>query len=304
MMSSYVLLVDDDNFIGKVIQDSLGNAGLEVICVPDSGQAMEQIYKQAPSLILLDVELPDKNGYEVLRVLRNDTRTSHLPIIMVTARDSVKDRVEGLDAGADDYLVKPFAPAELVARVKSLLRRAHNERAYNPLTELPGNKLIQEEMERVITSDDKAVIYVDIDNFKAYNDTYGFIRGDQVILILADILKQCMLKYEPGAFLGHVGGDDFILITGKATAKMIGSRIIKQFSRIIPLAYDRKHREQGYIETNNRLGQLQRYDIMSLSVAILLINRGTAVFDISRSAAKLKHAAKLRQGNALLVETI
>lgn len=305
-MEGYVLVVDDDNFISKVMTDSLRSAGLVGERAKDSGEAMEKIYSQPPELILLDVELPDKSGYEILRILRNDTRTSHVPIIIVTARDSVQDKVKGLESGADDYLVKPFVPEELVARVKSLLRRVKHEKAYNPLTGLPGNKLIQKELERVIGErEGKALIYIDIDNFKAYNDTYGFLRGDEVITMLADILKQSLSRFDAGGFLGHVGGDDFVMITEQEVAEELGQHIINRFVSVVPFTYDAQHRHDGYILAKDRNGEEKRFPLMTLSIAILKLGDfKLSLKEISLHAAKLKHQAKLKQENALLVKLL
>ena len=305
-MDNYILIIDDDNFISKVMTECIERAGLTVDRARDSVEAMEIIYAHAPSLILLDVELPDKNGYEILRILRNDTRTSHVPIIMVSARNSVQDKVKGLELGADDYLVKPFAPDELIARIKSLLRRVKHEKSFNPLTGLPGNKLIEEQLHKIIAkTHKKAIVYIDIDNFKAYNDTYGFLRGDEVITLLADITKQSMTKYEPDGFFGHVGGDDFIMLTKQEHAEAITIDLLKLFESIVPLTYDLSHRKFGFIETKDRQGNVVKFSFMTLSIAILMVDSfDISIHDISTGAAKLKHEAKLKNGNSFVVKKL
>lgn len=211
-----VLVIDDDRFMVRVISDCLEKEGFAVNGAYDFNSAMDKIYSNAPDIILLDVVLPEMNGVEICRLLRNDTRTSHVPIIMLTSKVEVEDKVAGLDAGADDYITKPFDCLELIARVKTHLRRAKQEKSFNPLTELPGNILIEEEIKKRVNDVKKkfAVLYVDLDNFKAYNDVYGFLKGDEVIKFVAHILKKNINELgNPDDFIGHIGGDDFIAIT-------------------------------------------------------------------------------------------
>ena len=116
-----VLVVDDDQKLLKMLQRTLIYEGFDVAAAPDGREALQMVYAQHPDVIILDWMLPELDGLGVLRTLR--TEQNETPILMLTARDAVEDRVEGLEEGADDYLVKPFAPAELVARVNALLRR-------------------------------------------------------------------------------------------------------------------------------------------------------------------------------------
>ena len=123
-MDGRLLVVEDDPQVRAMLARALGYEGFEVILAPDAATAMAQMRAERPDLILLDLLLPDDDGVDVCRRLRG--AGEHLPILMLTARDTVSDRIEGLEAGADDYLVKPFSTAELVARVRALLRRARD----------------------------------------------------------------------------------------------------------------------------------------------------------------------------------
>lgn len=207
-----ILIVDDDRFMRKIIEEHLENDNLQVITAEDFNSAMDKIYLESPDLILLDVVLPDMNGYEICRLLRNDTRTSHIPVIMLTSMGGTEDKIQGLEAGADDYITKPFEPLELVARVRTNLRRAKQEKTFNPLTGLPGNILIEEEIKHEVEKEDHkfAVLYLDLDNFKAYNDVYGFFKGDEIIKFVVHLLEKNVKEYgNPDDFIGHVGGGRF-----------------------------------------------------------------------------------------------
>ncbi|MHB1125494.1 MAG: GGDEF domain-containing response regulator [Bacillota bacterium] len=304
-----ILVIDDDRLISKIISDCLEQEGFNVATAGDCNIGLEKIYHAPPDIILLDVVLPDMNGYELCRVLRNNTRIGHIPIVMLTSLDTTEDKVAGLEAGADDYITKPFAVAELVARVKTHLRRSHKEKSFNPLTGLPGNKLIEEEIGYRIVNTDKnyAVLYLDLDNFKAYNDYYGFLKGDGVIKLLAEILKKTLKDAgNSNDFIGHIGGDDFIAITTMDKADNLCKEIIGQFDQVIPLTYLPQDRQVGYIVARNRENMQQKFPVMTLSIAVVSNRNRQFQFpwEVASVAAKLKKAAKSRAGSLYIVDRV
>lgn len=292
-----VLIVDDDKFMNRIISDCLQKEGLTVYLATDFVSAMNQIYQTVPDIILLDVVLPKMNGYEICRMLRNDTRTSHVPIIMLTSKGQVEDKVTGLEAGADDYITKPFDNIELVARIKTHLRKAKQVRSFNPLTGLPGNILIEDKIKDKVSDTAKyfAVLYIDLDNFKAFNDVYGFMKGDEVIKFVAHILEKNIRHYgSPEDFIGHIGGDDFIAITAPDKVEVICEAIINQFDSTIPLFYSAADRARGYIMTKNRSNQDIRYLFMSISIAVVS-NKYRNIdshWQVGEIAAEVKRLAK------------
>jgi PleD family two-component response regulator len=209
-----ILVVDDDPDIARFVEVNLRSVGYDVSVAGDGEEALVKAEELHPDLVLLDVMMPRVDGFEVAQRLRRNPRTANTNIIMLTAKALSSDKVLGLTSGADDYIIKPFDPIELLARVKTTLRRAKDMKALSPLTGLPGNIRIQEEIQRKV--DDEipfAVLYCDLDNFKAYNDHYGFARGDRVIVAAARILQEVvedMARVE--GFVGHVGGDDFVVV--------------------------------------------------------------------------------------------
>ncbi|ADG82352.1 response regulator receiver modulated diguanylate cyclase [Thermincola ferriacetica] len=297
-----ILVIDDDKFMVRIIKDCLEKVGFIVYGAEDFSSAMELIYQMTPDLILLDVVLPKMNGFEICRLLRNDTRTSHVPIIMITSKAMTEDKVAGLEAGADDYITKPFDPLELVARVKTHLRRAKQEKAFNPLTGLPGNIVIEEEIkQRVEVSNRKfAVLYLDLDNFKAYNDVYGFLKGDEVIKFVAHILDKNVKEFgNPDDFIGHIGGDDFICITTPDKVDDICTNIIEQFDSTIQLFYSSEDRRRGHIITKDRTNQDVTYPFMSISIAVVS-NENRQIenhWRVAEIAAEMKKYAKSKPGS-------
>src|SRR5438552_263130 len=185
-MPETILVVDDDPDIARFVEVNLRSVGYDVLVASDGEEALSRAEEVRPDLVLLDVMMPRIDGFEVAQRLRRNPRTASTSIIMLTAKALSSDKVMGLTAGADDYIIKPFDPIELLARVKTTLRRARDMRNLSPLTALPGNITIQDEIRHRIEADLQfAVLYCDLDNFKAYNDHYGFVKGDRVITATA-----------------------------------------------------------------------------------------------------------------------
>jgi PleD family two-component response regulator len=242
-----VLFIEDSPTLAQLLEVSLLQAGYQVVKASSGEEGLELAREDPPDLLLCDVMLPGIDGFEVVRQLRRELTTANMSIIMLTAMANV---MEGLDAGADDYVLKPYDHRELLARVRSVLRRAKAMRALSPLTGLPGNTRIQEELERAITEQRQfALLYADLDNFKAYNDHYGFARGDDILRLAARLLHGAVqATARPDAFVGHVGGDDFVAITAEEAAKAVVEDLIERFDGEVPSLYDPEDAERGWIE--------------------------------------------------------
>ncbi len=265
-----VLVVDDDPFIARLLEIELRAAGYAVRVASDGEQALALVHEELPDLVLADVMMPNMDGFELTRRLRRDSRTSSVSVIMLTARGLSADKLEGFSVGADDYIVKPFDTPELLARIRGVLRRAKEMRAQSPLTALPGNVRIEEEIERRVRSGEPfAILYSDLDHFKAYNDHYGFLRGDRVIQFTARLIQETALEVGgEGTFVGHVGGDDFVITCAAEQAEAIARAIVDRFDREIPDHYDPTDRARGFIEVVDRRGETQRFPILSISIGI------------------------------------
>src|SRR5437870_3864353 len=255
-MAESVLVVDDDPDVARFVEVNLRSAGYQVAVASNGEEALERAVQLRPDLVLLDVMMPKLDGFEVAQRLRRDSRTSSSSIIMLTAKALSSDKVLGLSSGADDYIIKPFDPVELLARVKGTLRRAREMRALSPLTGLPGNIRVQEEIRRRVSEDQPfAVLYADLDYFKAYNDHYGFVRGDRAIQALARLATEVVHDVAgPQGFVGHVGGDDFILIVDPEIGEDLAKNLVEKFDEQVPNLYDTIDRERGGIEVPDRQG--------------------------------------------------
>jgi diguanylate cyclase (GGDEF)-like protein len=264
-----LLVVDDDPFIARLLEIELRAAGYDVRVAADGALALAVAQERCPDLVLADVMMPNMDGFELTRRLRQDPRTASVSIIMLTARGLSADKLEGFAIGADDYIVKPFDTPELLARIRGVLRRSKDMRAQSPLTGLAGNVRIEEEIDSRI---DKhlafAILYADLDHFKSYNDHYGFMRGDQVIQSSARLIEEVASELSDDVFLGHVGGDDFVIVVDPAKAAVVAQTIVERFDLLAPGLYDPDDRERGFIEVTNRRGELQRFPLLTVSIGI------------------------------------
>jgi diguanylate cyclase (GGDEF)-like protein len=301
-----ILVVDDDPDIARFVEINMRLEGFDVRIARDGEEALTSVAEALPDLVLLDVMMPRIDGVEVCRRLRADPATAHLPVIMLTAKSLSADKVVGLTAGADDYLIKPFDTLELVARVRSTLRRNAEMRAASPLTNLPGNTRIDEEIaNRVTIGLPFGVCYLDLDNFKAFNDAYGFLRGDDAILALARACQTAVMEAgKPTPFLGHVGGDDFVIVCDVPQAETMCARILSAFDEVSPKLHDTVDAERGYLEVTDRQGNPRQYPLVSVSAGIATTERRIYVDhrQIVAVATEMKNVAKATPGSSVAVD--
>ncbi len=301
-----VLIVDDDRSLRTVIAAHLELGGFETLSANDGPEALASFDERIPDLIVVDVSMPLMDGYELTRRIRRHPSAGHVPIIMLTARTETVDKVAGFEAGADDYIIKPFSPQEMLARVRANIRRMTTDASLQPLTRLPGNIAIETDIRRRLTAGEPwAVLYIDLDNFKAFNDVYGFVHGDEAIQLLATTLAEAVRRVgSPDDFVGHIGGDDFVLVTTPGAAVTIANDVVESFDRDVLALYGKDDLDRGYIATKDRRGRVVRYPIMSLSIAI--VSNATRVIrsygQIGEIAAELKAFAKSRPGSSIATD--
>jgi diguanylate cyclase (GGDEF)-like protein len=305
-MPETILVVDDDPDIARFVEVNLRSAGYDVTVAGDGEEALERAAELRPDLVLLDVMMPRIDGFEVAQRLRKNPQTANTSIIMLTAKALSADKVTGLQSGADDYIIKPFDPIELLARVKGTLRRAKEMRNLSPLTGLPGNIRIQEEIERQVREDRPfAVLYSDLDNFKTYNDQKGFVRGDRLIQETARIIQDAVVEFgSTESFVGHVGGDDFVAVVPPEVAEGVAKRICERFTEQLADFYDAEDLQRGHVRMEDRKGVLQDIPLVAVSVGIASTSRrGFAHYGEAVSVAtEMKQFAKRDAGSSYAVD--
>jgi len=291
-----ILVVDDQPPVLAQLKGQLTELGYAVRTAESGEQALAEIRRRRPDLVILDIAMPGMDGPTVCQEMKSSPRTSGIPVIMLTKRNDMYSKVMSLQCGANDYLTKPYHRDELRLRVKNALDLRDQLRDTNPLTRLPGNSEIERQLrQRVSSGETFAYMFVDIDNFKAFNDLYGHQRGDRLILGTAEILSRVLedLGGETD-FLGHVGGDDFIILSDSDHATAIGEAIAQRFDAMIGEHLDQRERDRGCLEVPGRTGAVEQHRITSITVAV--VSTPDQAFshsgDISARAAEVKRHAK------------
>ena len=230
MSKPRILVVEDDFDISNMLRIYFQSQGYEVAVASRGGDALEMCRQQLPNIVVLDIMLPDIDGYEVCRQLRSNLRTSHIPIIFLTQKDERSDKIQGLELGADDYITKPFDVEELRLRVKNAIARATYESLTNPTTGLPSARLIEDQLRRLLRRDNWGIIYIGIDRLEPFKENYGFVAADEVLRYTAMILGETADSIgTPEDFIGHIGGGDFLVITREELIWPVGQDMIRRF---------------------------------------------------------------------------
>lgn len=301
-----VLVADDDDNLRRLLLDSLPEKRYEVHTAANGDEAWDTIRNLRPDIVILDIMMPGLDGLAICGAVRNDRLTRHIPVIMLTAKGLLEDRLKGLESGADDYITKPFNPLELKARIEMHLRRYSRESDMSPVTQLPGNRAIERELSSRIAEGRKfAVCYIDLDDFKAFNDYFGFYAGSEVLKMTGELLGDVLLEHGgEGDFIGHIGGDDFVVLTSIDMAEPLCSAIIGKFDERIRFHYGEEELENGYIVSTDRSGRSMVFPIMTISISVVHneFRRLTDPAQIGRIAAELKKYAKDLEGSVCVVD--
>ncbi len=242
---------------------------------------------------------------EILRSIKQNVFLSIVPVILVHSNPPDSDIVAAFENGAEEFIHGEWVERLVKVRIKRVIDRSRRDLAVNPSTKLPGPSIIESEINRQIDLKIKfAVCYADLDNFKAFNDYYGYSEGDKVIRLTARIIKDIVFDLCRGGFVGHIAGDDFIFVIPENLIEPICQGIIRTFDKLIPFWYDDKDRERGFVTTVNRRGDIENFPILTMSIAVLINKNGEFkhVGEMSKMLADLKKQTKAKAGSNYMVE--
>ena len=271
MKKSKILIVEDDLDTSDMLRVYFEAQGYEVLTAAWGGDALEICQKTLPDLIIQDIRLPDIDGYEICRRLRDNLRTSQIPFIFLTEKREREDKMAGLKLGAVDYITKPFDVQELRLRVRNALRRAGYESLVNPITGLPGGRMVEEQLELLLERSEWAILSISVNELEAFNEAYGFVAGDDVLRAVGLILNNAV--EEVGTledFVGHPGGASFIMITMPVKVEELRDKVVTRLMRAINYFYPIKDRglAQRHVEESSREETL--VPLMSISVSVVI----------------------------------
>lgn len=267
-----ILIISSDRNLKDVLSFCFDGWGYEVFLQDSSKQQdIEAIKKILPDVIIIDIQSARKEQLNVCRHLKDDFATAFIPIITLINKRQLRSQLLNLKQGVDDYLIKPPDPLDLRIRIEMVMRRSEHSIHASSLTGLPGGKILEDSLgERIKSGKSFSFGYLDVDNFKCFNDVYGYQRGDRVILQTAYMLSNTLKKYgNLDDFVGHIGGDDFAFITTPDKYEKVCRQFIQVFDDVMPFHYSSKDRDQGFLMARDRARKIQRIPLMSISIAIV-----------------------------------
>lgn len=270
MGKARLLVVEDDIDIGNMLKIYFSGMDFDVDVAVRGSDALEKTKQVLPHLIVLDIMLPDIDGYEVCRNLRTNMRTSHIPVIFLTQKDERSDKLQGLELGADDYITKPFDIEELKLRVQGAIRRSERESLTDPRSGLPAGRLIEEQLRRIIRERGWALLDARVNNFESFKDVYGFVAGDDVLRFTAMLIGEVVDELGTTSdFIGHAGGDNYIIITNESKADLIKTRLKERFDQEVQTHYNFMDRQQGFVNAPAADGTTVKVPFMTMSVGVV-----------------------------------
>lgn len=304
-MVNEIYIIDDDES-SIVIFRELFKEDEEYKFISVKTEQIDIALKNIPSLIIINEDAIDRDVIEVCRKIRKDEDNTITPVIVVSSNGSRDHRMKVLNESIEYYIKKPVDAGYLYYTVKNLTRLLTINRRISPLTGLPGNVQIQAELKKhLMKREDFSVLYLDLDNFKAYNDVYGFLKGDQIIEYTAStIIKAVHANGTHNGFVGHIGGDDFIAIVPYKDIEKLCQSIIFSFDRGVKNFYNEDDAREGYIQVANRKGIIEKFPLTSISIAVVVIDKGrfNNVLEIGDVAAQVKHAVKSVLGSSYAID--
>ena len=304
MVQEIYIIDDDDSSI--VIFRELFKDDPEYRFISVKTEQIDIALKNIPALIVINEDAINRDVVDLCRQIRKDEDNTITPVIVVSSDGSREHRVSILQESIEYFIKKPVDEKYLYYTVKNLNRLLASNRRISPLTGLPGNVQIHAELKKRIQRKEAfSVLYVDLDNFKAYNDVYGFLKGDQIIEFTAEtIVKSVHTNEIEDSFVGHIGGDDFVAIVPGTSCEKLCQNILAHFDKNVGKYFTDDDLEKGYIEVANRKGIIEQFPLTSLSIGVVVadVGRFSNILEIGEVGAQVKHAAKSVMGSSYAVD--
>lgn len=304
-MINEIYIIDDDESSIIIFRELFKN-DKEYKFISVKTEQIDIALKNIPSLIVINEDAIDRDVIELCKQIRRDEDNTITPVIVVSSNSDREHRMKILNESIEYFIKKPVDEGYLYLTVKNLTRLLSINRRISPLTGLPGNVQIHAELKkRLSNKEDFSVLYLDLDNFKAYNDVYGFVNGDQIIEFTAKVILSCIHEMaSEHSFVGHIGGDDFIAIVPELNTERLCQDIIATFDSQVKEYFTAADIEKGYIEVENRKGIIEQFPLTSISIGVVVADQGRFhnILEIGEIGAQVKHAAKSVMGSSYAVD--
>lgn len=300
-----VLLAEHEKGIAEILNYLLRAWDYEVLVAKDGQSVFDIVRHEHPDVIIVDSNLPKIDGLKLSKILKEDFLTAHIPVIILIDKKQIRKKMLEIEQGVDDYIVNPPDPIDLEVRLEMALRRSAHQLHANALTRLPGNRQIEKIIhEKIKEGAGFSVAYYDIDNFKSFNDKYGYMKGDSVIRHTAYIISTTVKRFgNRDDFVGHIGGDDFVVVTTPQRDRLVASESILSFNRLMSFHYNAEDRERGHVVAKDRRGNVTNTPLMSISVAIVnnKNHKMDNIVELMETISEIKSYLKTLPGSNFLV---
>ena len=304
--SRQILLAEADSASAQLLSFSLQREGFEVVVARDGADALRLSRERCVDAVLAEVLLPDIDGYTMCRELRGQLSTRRIPIVLVSSLGNSEDRIEGLLAGADDFIVKPYDMRELLIKLQRLIATYSDCYQLHPVTRLPGSQLIEPVVERLCAEGDRmwALLHVELHHFGAYNELYGYKAGDNVLRMTGELLREVI--YGSGddlALVGHEGGDDFVAVVPLEGSNELCTELLRRFDQEVPQFYLPEHRDGSYQVLTDRRGKTLLVPNLALSIGVATSDlcENMSYLEMREVARAVAARAKAQERSALFV---
>lgn len=297
-----IYIIDDKNELIGTLR-KLFEEKEEYKFININNRELDVALKSIPTLIIIDEDNTNIDIIELCQRIRENDDNKITPIIVISSNASKEHRVNVLETSVQYYIKKPIEERYFYYTVKNIVDLLYTNRKVSPLTGLPGNVQIQAEMKkRLLKNELFAILYFDLDNFKAYNDVYGFANGDEIIKFTSQVILEHVHQIG-NSFVGHIGGDDFVAIIDKTDYDKICQEIIIEFDMQVESFYTRKDVLQGFVEIENRRGVMEQFPITTISVAVVEVDPEVfkSTLEIGEVGAQVKHRAKTIMGSTYVI---
>lgn len=304
-MIQEIYLIDDDNILKDMLKKIFKEEKEYKFKNVDT-KNIDIALKNIPSLIIINEDSIDEDVCEMCKRIKENEDNSITPIIIISSNVDHNHRIDMLKLGIYNYIKKPVDEEYFYYTIKNILELLYVNRRISPLTGLPGNVQIQAEIKkRLLNKEVYALMYIDLDNFKAYNDIYGFLKGDEIIKFAAKTITNNIHTDEhEDSFIGHIGGDDFVAIVPETDYEKICQNIIAEFDLNVGKFFTEEDLEKGFLEVENRKGIVEEFPLTSISIAVVEVDnkRFANVLEIGEAGASVKHLAKTIQGSTYVID--
>ena len=269
MAKKRLLIIEDDVDVAEMLVTFFNYQGYEVIHASEGAEGIALGRAKLPDLILLDVMLPDMDGFNVCKELRSTTLTKYIPITFLTQRDGRADKVAGLELGADDYVTKPFDIEELRLRVQGSIRRATRDHLHEPRTGLPSGPMVDAEYRLLQNKTGWHHLAITLEGFQAFRDAYGFLAANEALSVAAHVLTDTVAELgTPDDFIGTPEEAKFVIFTHTSAPETLITALGERFTERSRVLYNFQDAERGFLLVDGGGGTSRQVPLMRLHVDI------------------------------------